>query len=336
MSNYRDVNNQLDKVSFRAAIFIVVMLYLVLGSYWFYVTLMYSPMLVLKFQMYKELLKETWWILTYYSSEFGLSIGIVFRWVAGILAAYVAAVLLKGGLSALARVKGKAGVAILLEGLYILTYAPSAFLGFVYPIAESRNLWYFEPRPPWMIVFLVAGLACLGMVTIVAPPIFKLGLKLIRNGSIIEIAKWASITGVSYLFAMFWWNYTMCWIATLVKWPERAQPGIGILYNPISAASFIITVIGLLLIAVIAFKSIMPAVKGKPDKVNKRRVGFILIAFGGYFILMLILYAAAGGYYAQPTTWMEIIGPHNPDLWCIGLIIPGLLLTRARDKSSLS
>jgi hypothetical protein len=233
---------------------------------------------------------------------------------------------MKDGSAALSRIRGKAGAAILLEGLYVLTYAPSAFLGFVYPIAESRNLWYFEPPPPWIIVFLVAGLACLAMVVVITPLIFKLGLRIIQKGSANEIAKWASLTGVGYLFAMFWWNYVMCWVATLVYWPERAQPGIKIIYNPIAAASFTITVAGLLLVAIFVLKVVMPAVKGEPSGVDKRKLGYALTAFSGYFILMLILYAVAGGYYKQPTTWMEIIGPHNPDHWCAFLILPGIYL----------
>jgi len=322
----------LNSFSFRPSLFSVVLSYFALGSYWLYVTCQYTPFLILNFSYYREKLKETWWLVTYYSSDLGLSIGIFMRWLAGVLALYTAFLFLKGGENSFSKIKGKVGIAVLLEGTYILTYGPSAFLGFVYPFAVAHNLWYFEPTPPWIIVFLVNGLACLAMVVAIAPPIFKLGAGLLR-GSLnrSEIIRWSCITCVAYIFAMFWWNYTMAWFATLVRWPERAQPGIEILCSPMAAISFLATTLGLLFIALYALKGVMPAVKGSPEEVDRKKLGYTMLFFSAYFILMLMLYFAAGGYYAQPTTWMEIIGPHNPDLWCMSLILPGIrTLTYAR------
>jgi hypothetical protein len=97
-----------------------------------------------------------------------------------------------------------------------------------------------------------------------------------------------------------------------------------------AAISFLATTLGLLFIALYALKGVMPAVKGSPE-VDRKKLGYTMLFFSAYFILMLMLYFAAGGYYAQPTTWMEIIGPHNPDLWCMSLILPGIrTLTYAR------
>ncbi|MBC7131189.1 hypothetical protein H5T51_08295, partial [Candidatus Bathyarchaeota archaeon] len=93
----------------RISIFIVVLSYLILGTYWLYVTSLYTPMLIINFPTFSKLLKETWWIITYYSSELGLSAGIVLRWIAGILALYCAAVFLKEGEKALNRIRSKAG-----------------------------------------------------------------------------------------------------------------------------------------------------------------------------------------------------------------------------------
>jgi len=320
-----DKANLLGSFSFRVSIFIVILSYFALGTYWLYVTCRYTPSLILNFSYYREMLKETWWLVTYYSSDLGLSIGIIIRWLAGVLALYTAFRFLRGGENSFNKIRRKVGIAVLLEGIYILTYGPSAFLGFIYPIAMAHNLWYFEPNPPWVIVLLVNGLACLAMVVVIAPPLLKLGLGILR-GSLRrdEIIKWSCITCVAYIFAMFWWNYTMAWFATLVYWPERAQPGIEILGSPIASASFFATVLGLLFIALCALMAVMPAIKGHPERISYNKLGYIMLVFSAYFIFMLVLYFAAGGYYAQPTTWMEIIGPHNPDLWCMALILPGI------------
>ncbi|MEM0314305.1 MAG: hypothetical protein QXQ41_07135, partial [Candidatus Bathyarchaeia archaeon] len=145
----------LESVFFRFSVMIVVLLYFVFGSYWLYVTSRYTPHIISDFPRLSELLREYWWIVTYYSSELFLSAGIVLRWIAGVIALYAALMLLMKGKNALSLIRKKVGVAIFLEGLYVLTYAPSAFLGFVYPIAANMGLWYFEPAPPWTIVLLV-------------------------------------------------------------------------------------------------------------------------------------------------------------------------------------
>lgn len=324
--------NVLGRVSFRISILIVVLAYFALGLYWLSVTYRWSLHMIVDLPLYQELIKETWWLVTYYSSELGLSVGIVLRFIAGIFALYSAVIFLKGGESSLPKIKSKVGVAIFFEGLYFLTYIPSAILGFVYPLAERQHLWYFEPTPPWLIVFLVAGLACLAMVVVIAPSLFKLWSRIAHSAPKQEVIKWSCITGVSYIFIMFWFNYTLTWTATLVYWPERAQPGIEILYNPLAIASFLVTSIGLLLIAASSLKVTMPAFKGRPTEINLQKLGYVMLAFSFYFIIMLIIYVVAGGYYAQPTTWMEIIGPHNPDLWCAFLILPGIYLVAKPGK----
>ncbi|MEM0313490.1 MAG: hypothetical protein QXQ41_02955, partial [Candidatus Bathyarchaeia archaeon] len=167
----------------------------------------------------------------------------------------------------------------------------------------------------------------------IVPPIFKLWSK-IHSGSIKELARWACVTGVAYLFAMFWWNYTMAWVATLIYWPERAQPGIEILHNPVAAASFVLTALGLLFVALYALKVLSPAISGSLEKLKLQKLGYLMLFFSCYFIIMLVLYVVAGGYSAQPTTWMEIIGPHNPDLWCISLILPAAYLILKCGKNT--
>lgn len=323
----------LRRGSLRFLILLVVLAYFGIGCYWLSVTARWSYAMIVDLPHYQELIKETWWLATFYSSELGLSVGIVLRWIAGIFALYSAILFLKGGEASLPQIKGKAGAALLFEGGYYLTYIPSVILGFVYPLAEKWHLWYFEPAPPWLIVFLVCGLAVLPMVAVIAPSIFKLRSKIVHSAPSQEIIKWSCITGLAYLFLMFWLNYSLTWAASLVYWPERAQPGISVLYDPLNLAGFLITIVGLFAIATFGLKVALPAIKGKPVEVNLKNLGYVMLAFGCYFIVIIILYLLIGGYHVRPTVFMELLGPlHNPDLWCASFILPGIYLAAKYGK----
>jgi len=320
----------LNRRSFRLTVLVAVLAYFAVQCYWIWVTSRWSLHMGEDLAMYQRLIKETWWLIAFYLSELGGSVGIIFRWIASIFALYAALVFLKGGEAALPKIRGKAAAAILFEGLYYLTYIPTVYLGFAYPIAASQKLWYFEPTPPWIITFMIAGVSCLMMVAIVMPCLFKLRA-IIAKGNVEEVAKWSSITGLAYLFVTFWLNYSIAWSMTLVYWPERAQPGVEILYRPHDALSFTITIIGLLLISLAGLKTVMPAIKGRIQEVNLKRLGAIMLALGTYFIIQLLIFYSIGGYHSEPTTWMELSSPfHNPDFWCFSLIFPGLYLLAKR------
>ncbi|MEM0314306.1 MAG: hypothetical protein QW056_06825 [Candidatus Bathyarchaeia archaeon] len=322
----------LSKTSFRVSAVLVVLAYFAVSCYWMYTTYRWSLSMVEELAIYQRIIKEPWWLAAFYLSELGGSVGIIFRFIAAIFALYSAVVFLKYGEAALSKIKGKAAAAILFEGLYYLTYIPTVILGFAYPIATSQKLWYFEPSPPWIITFMIAGVSCLMMVVVITPCLFKLRAK-ISHGTSDEIVKWSSITGLTYLFIMFWLNYSIAWAMTLVYWPERAQPGIEILYKPHNIVSFALTVVGLLIISLGGLKTLMPSIKGKTNQVNLRHLGAVMFALGIYFLITLTIYYSIGGYYAEPTTWMELSSPfHNPDFWCFSLIFPGLyLLIKGKD-----
>lgn len=323
--------NLLGNFSFRLMIFIVVLSYFAVGCYWLSVTYRWSLSMGVELELYQRMIKEFWWLIVFYSSELGGSVGIIFRWIAAVFALYSATIFLKVGETALPRIKEKVAIAILFEALYYLTYIPTVILGFAYPIAEAKRLWYFEPSPPWVITFMIAGVSCLAMVAIITPSLFKLRAKIVK-GQPSGVVKWASITGLSYLFVMFWLNYSIAWACTLVHWPERAQPGIEILLRPHNMVSFPLTTVGLLMIALACLKILTPAIKGKFSEVNLKHLGMVVLALGLYFLITLILYHAAGGYHMEPTTWMELSSPsHNPDFWCVSLIFPGAYLATRKS-----
>jgi len=322
----------LDKRSFRLAVLVVVLAYFGVQCYWIWVTSRWSLHMGEDLAMYQRLIKETWWLIAFYLSELGGSVGIVFRWIASIFALYAALIFFRGGEAVLTKIRGKAEAAILFEGLYYLTYIPTVYLGFAYPIATTQKLWYFEPSPPWTITFMIAGVSCLAMVIIIAPSLFKLRAK-IAHGQAQDVSKWASITALSYLFVMFWLNYSIAWFATLVYWPERAQPGIEILYRPYNMLSFALTVFGLLAVSLACLKTLLPTIKGKMNEIKLKNLGAVMLALGCYFLIELIIFYSIGGYHAEPTTWMELSSPfHNPDFWCFSFIFPGLYLLMSKQK----
>jgi hypothetical protein len=225
-------------------------------------------------------------------------------------------------------IRGKVSTALLFEAGYYLSLIPSVVLGFVFPLTGG-SLWYFDTTPV-LVVLLMNGLVCLMMVMVVPPLLFELRSKIIQGSPSQEIIKWSCLTGISYLFVVFWFNYSMSWVATLIPWTTRAQPGMSVLLDPINLAGFIATVFGLFLIAIFGLMSTLPAIKKLPVELSLRRIGAIIMAFGGYFVLMILLYVLAGGYAAHPTTWYEIIVPHNPNLWCITFLFLGLALLTNR------
>jgi len=169
------------------------------------------------------------------------------------------------------------------------------------------------------------------MVMFIPPVLLKLRSKIIQGSPSQDIIKWSCLTGISYLFVVFWFNYTIAWVANMIPyWRARGGYGLSFLLEPINLAGFIATVFGLFLIAVFGLMSTLPAVKKLPVELSLRRIGATLMAFGGYFVLIILLYVLAGGYEAHPNVWYEMIGPHNPDLWSVTFLFVGLQLLASR------
>lgn len=315
----------------KISVLIVIFSYFAVALYWFVMSTFWAFHIVDAYYYYQEMTRSTWWTLLFYSSELGGFVGTLFRLIAGVFAVYCAVLFyLKGGES-LELIRKPAAWALIFEGSFYLTLIPSVVIGLVFPFAE--NLWYFEITPPGLVVFLVNGLACLIMVLVIPPILFILRSKIVKKQQAKDIIKWSCITGVAYLFVVFWFNYLLAWLASLVVWPERAQPGIEILYNSVDLIHFSITVFGLLLVAVLGFISVFSAIKGESDKIKVKLLGVTMVGLGVYFILIFGLYALVGGYYAHPTVWAELLSPkHNPDFWCMALIPPGLFLLKNQNS----
>jgi len=321
-----------DKNSFRALIFVLAFAYFALSFYWVISSIRWQYLMISEYPFYaKEILKDPLWTVIFYAAEVVAGpISVYSRGVAGVFALFLAFLFLKRGKNVLSQIRGKVAFALLLESIYFLALLPCV-VEMIYLLFESGRVWYFG-EINGLVALVVGGIPCLVMFLTVPFVLLKLRSKIVHNAQTQEIVKWSCITGVTYLYVVFWFTYTMTWLGTLIPWPARAQPGIEILWNPLALTSFVVTVVGLFLIATYGLITTLPAIKKSPTELNLRKVGIVMTALGGYFIFMLALYFLSGGYSAQPTAWMEIIGPHNADMWCISFLALGLLLLTIKNK----
>jgi hypothetical protein len=310
------------------AILISVAVFSGLALYWAVEGVMGSLGYISNSYVYQRLSEgPSWWLVLYYSGEgVGGTVGLVIRAVGGLFAFYAAALFFWKKDSAMPAIRRNAGVALLLEGIYFLSLIPSTLTAFAYYFVDG-SVFYFDHTPP-LILLYVAAIPTLAMVTIMPTTLFKLRSKVVGDSSFQEIVKWSSLTAFAYVLVVFWFSYSMAWLGNMVPFDRaKGQFGWGFLLEPINLASFIVTVFGLLLIAIATLKLTLPASKTLPIKLSLRAIGAVMIAFGGYFIFNLFYFYLTGGYAPHPNVWYEMIGPpHNVNLWCLVFAFTGLVL----------
>jgi hypothetical protein len=303
-------------------ILIAVCAYFALALYDVYVSVNFASYLIRNFATLSALTKMPWWTATFYSSELGGGVASFLRFGASILAVYCAVAYWRRKDVAMPQIKRKIAAALALEAGYFLLFIPSAWLGLIFP-TTGGNVWYFDVTPVPE-VFFVAGLACLAMVLSIPPVLFKLRSLVLRDAAKSDLLRWSSIAAVAYLFVVFWFNSTMQWTGMLTTW------GTDMLLDPANAAGFVSSVFALLLIALLGFSVVLPAIRKTQSAVSLTRVGAVCVAFGAYFVFAISVYFVAGGYTANRSAWYEMIVPHNPYLWCVIFLVTGLPLLMQR------
>ena len=310
------------------AILIAVAVFFSLALYWAVQGIIGSISYISNSYVYQKLSEgPSWWMVLYYSGE-GVAgtVGLVVRAVGGFFAFYAAFLFLWKKEESLPQVRGKVGAALLFEGIYFLSLIPSTITAFAYYFVDG-NVFYFDHTPP-LILLYVAAFPTLAMVSIMPTVLFKLRSKVVGNASTPEITKWGSLAAFTYVLVVFWFSYSMTWLGNMVPFDRaRGQYSWSFLLEPMNFTSFIITVIGLLLIALFTLKFALPASKTLPAKMDVRGIGVVMLAFGGYFIFNLFYFYLTGGYSQHPNVWYEMIGPpHNVNLWCLVFVFLGLTL----------
>lgn len=318
------------------AVLISVAVFLGFALYWAVEGVMGSLSYISNSYVYQRLSQgPSWWLILYYSGE-GIAgtVGLVIRAVGGLFAFYATALFFWKRDSMMPAIKRNAGIALLLEGIYFLTLIPSTLTAFAYYFVNG-DVFYFDHTPP-LILLYVAAIPTLAMVTVVPIVLFKLRSKVVGDSSLQEIVKWSSLTAFSYILVVFWFSYSMAWLGNMVPFDRaNGQFGWGFLLEPINLTSFIVTVLGLLLIAIVTLKLTLPTSEKLPTKIGLRSIGIVMLAFGGYFIFNLFYFYLTGGYAPHPNVWYEMIGPpHNVNLWCLVFVFLGLALLIASKQKT--
>ena len=330
--------------SIRFWVLILVSVYLGYALYFAVYGLQFSLQLTSDHYVYGLVTKNPWWwIVLYYGSE-GVagSVAIVLRAVGGFFAFYAAFLWWRKKDASLPTIRKNVCRALLLEAGFFLALIPSIIAAFAYNLT-SEYLFYFDHTPERILLFGTA-IPCMVIVLVVPPLLLKLRATIKQETSSQEIIKWSALTGIAYLFVVFWFNYSMLWAATMVPYPRAYQVyGLDFLMQPTNFLSFTITFFGLLALALTALAAFQPAIQKQPQKINLTYVGIVMVAFGSYFLFNTIYYYLTGSYEAHPSVWYEVIGPlHNPNLWGltfifvgVPLVIQGRIKKRSKGKKPL-
>ena len=310
----------------RFCIFIAVVVYLAYAMFFAVYGLQFSAQLSQDNYVYGLISKNSlWWQILYYFSE-GVtgSIAIVLRAFAACFAVYAAYLYWRKKDIAMPSIRKNTSRALLLEAGFFLAIIPSIIAAFAYNLTTSEYLFYFDHTPEQILLFGTA-IPCLAMAITVAPLLLKLRSKVRVEKPTKEVIKWVSLTGLAYVFVVFWFNYCMLWMANMVYYPRANQVyGLDFLLQPTNFTSFAVTAFGLLAIGLMGVWTLRPALEGNPSKVNLKALGGVIVAFACYFIFNTIYYVATGGYEANPSVWYEVISPmHNANLWTMALVIVG-------------
>ena len=212
--------------------------------------------------------------------------------------------------------------ALMIVRLAVLFEAGYWFLSFFMPGILGLRVF---SNPPSSLGGLISGLMentlpCLvqsiGLTAVLVKLFFELNPKKSPRGAI----KWGLIAGTFYVF-VFWLNNTGNWIATVI------DKGIDyILLYPANLFSFLITTVGLLLLALYAAYFSKKSIGGESlSKIDIHTVGVIVTLVGLYFLghyVMWLFLGSLGGW----STWYAWLLGHNLDLWAMSLPFVGLPL----------
>lgn len=316
---------------------VVIFFYFVYALYFAIYGLQFSLQLTHDQYVYNLVSRDPWWwqILYYGSEGVAGSVAIILRAFAGLFALKAAFTYWNRGSNSMPAVRKNAVRAIALEAGFFLALIPSVIAAFAYNFS-SEYLFYFDHTPEQILLFGTA-IPCLAIVLIVPPVLLKLRAKISKEASTAELYKWIALAGVSYLFVVFWFNYSMLWAASMVPYPRVSEVyGITFLLQPTNLLSFGLTFFGLLAVSMVALTTVLPVIRKQPCQISCLRIGIIMASFGGYFLFNTLYYALTGGYEAHPSVWYEVIGPlHNPNLWSLAFIFTGIPLIIKRKLKKI-
>jgi hypothetical protein len=171
------------------------------------------------------------------------------------------------------------------------------------------------------------GLPCIVQGILIPAILIKLFFELNQNKPRRGAAKWALIYVTAFLF-VFWLNNTGYWVGTvLIKGVDY------ITFYPLNLFSFIMTVLGLLLLTLYAANFSIKSLKERTfEKFDLRKIGTVVTLLGLYPLLIFLLwlfFGSVGGW----STWYAWFLGHGY-MTFIALPIPFISLPLLYRSSS--
>jgi len=206
---------------------------------------------------------------------------------------------------------------VVLEAAYWLSLLPSAYVGL-------GALWY--PGIFGLTFLISTGLPCLVQAVLMPIVLVKLFYELSPSRPAKNALKWGLISGTSYLL-ISWLNNMGMWIYGVF---EKGMEYVSL--YPVNAYSFIVSVIGLLLLTVYAAYFSKKSFGAKSlGELDLRKIGLIIILFGLYMdvnYMLWLVFGSVGGW----GSWYAWMLGHNMDQWLLALPLLGLPLFFHRNN----
>ena len=250
--------------------------------------------------------------------------GLLLRTIAAVLAIVAFAIYYREGWTG--RVRTIFGAFITLEAVYLISILPTAWIG---PDVSDVVL-----IPEATIPSLFEGIAVPITLLITAA-------RLRWPGKAGTAARWACISGVLYIFAL-WIRFFGQWIATFIQTEKYTTffggfPAHGFSYvldYPLNMLNFIITAVGLPLIAIYLLIISLPTIRNLGTHVEMHKIGLVLTLLGAYFMVSFFLLYAFPANIGENSIWKAFFTGHNVDLWMLALPIAGIPIMMRSDNKN--
>lgn len=255
---------------------------------------------------------HTWQFYIFIEDIFA-GVGMLFRFLAGIIAVGAIAYYFRKALPSKARLYNILKFILVFESIYWFGLASTAGVE-VYTFALGSHQSIVTALTSLMVGPIPTVMEAIVLPIIILVLVFKLN----PNKPVNIPIKWCLITGTTMLF-VFWLTNSSIWISIL-----SFRGLIGITNYPINTVSFILTVFGLLALAIFSAGFTVAYSRAKTQTLSVKTVGVIIVAIGMFFLweyLSWVIFDVNNNLWGNWYAWF--LG-HNLDLWMLALPLLGL------------
>jgi hypothetical protein len=259
-----------------------------------------------------------------YIEDIVAAVGMVFRFLAGIIAVGVVAYYFKKVLPSREKIYKILKVIIVFEAIYWFGLLSTVGVE-IYFFATATHTSIIAALMSLMEGTLANTIEAIVLPIILLVLAFKLNPK---KPSSIPI-KWALISGTILIFAL--------WLVNLSLWVLLVSTGdwSGVTNYPVNTVSFILTVVGMLLLSLYTAGFTISYARAKSPVLSLRTVGVIITTLGLYFLWEYLSWIFFGGDYLWSYWYAWFLG-HNLDLWMLALPLLGIPLLFYKETQAVS